>query len=290
MVVLGSKYFKKVCDDNATGTAQLTVGLETLRNTNVPIPPIQEQIRIVKKVNELLCEISTLKDNQDNLALSIESIKSKILSLAIQGKLVEQDPDDEPAIELLRRVNKGFRPCDTSHYPYPIPTSWEVVRFQDVLHPMKRAIPCEDYFDYIDIDSIDNKEYKCFPKAIPTNRAPSRASRYTQQGDVLFSMVRPYLRNIAKVEKDGCIASTGFYVCHPRETLNPTYLFFLLISDYVVDGLNSFMKGDNSPSINSRNLEYFEIPLPPLNEQKRIVAKIEELFAMLDAVKEQVTS
>ena len=98
-------------------------------------------------------------------------------------------------------------------------------------------------------------------------------------------MVRPYLRNIAKVTNDNCIASTGFYVCRSiPQILDHDYCYYLMISDNVVNGLNQFMKGDNSPSINKGNIDECLFPIPPLAEQQRIVQKIEELFSVLDNI------
>lgn len=151
---------------------------------------------------------------------------------------------------------------------------------------MKSVKPSNEYFLYVDIDSIDNKQQAIKElKNIKTVNAPSRATRYTQKGDIVFSMVRPYLRNIAKIENDGCIASTGFYVCSPiKEVLLPNYCYYLMISDYVVSGLNQFIKGDNSPSINKGNIDDWLFPLPPLAEQQYIIQKIEELFSSLDDI------
>ena len=158
------------------------------------------------------------------------------------------------------------------------------MKLGDVCEEMQSAKPKGDSFKYIDIDSIDNTICKIkAPKVIESKNAPSRASRYTKKGDILFSLVRPYLRNIAKVEEDNCIASTGFYVCSPKN-INENYCYYLMISHYVVDGLNQYMKGDNSPSISSKNIIEYPIPLPPLAEQKRIVARIEEIFTSLDEI------
>ena len=102
---------------------------------------------------------------------------------------------------------------------------------------------------------------------------------------VLNSSNSRYLRNIAKVTNDNCIASTGFYVCSPiPQILNHDYCYYLMISDNVVNGLSQFMKGDNSPSINKVHIDEWLFPLPPLPEQHRIAAKIEELFSALDNI------
>ena len=220
----------------------------------------------------------------------ISLTKSKILDLAMQGKLVPQDPSDESAAEMLHRINPKAKIITDNPHSWNIPNGWCWVMVSDVFAPMQRKLPEGDNFWYIDIDSVDNKRNVAYPKNICTTTAPSRASRFTQKGDVVFSMVRPYLRNIALVPEDDCIASTGFYVFHPLNAILSKYSYILTLSSFFVDGLNSFMKGDNSPSINKDNVESFVIPLPPLNEQKRIVAKIENLYSVLDEIEASLRS
>ena len=144
---------------------------------------------------------------------------------------------------------------------------------------MESTSPKGEFFEYIDIDAIDNAT-NCIkkPKHLAVLNAPSRATRKVSKGDVLFSMVRPYLRNIAMVELDSCIASTGFYVCRCSEILDSKYCYYLMLSNYVVEGLNQFMKGDNSPSINNTHITSWIYPIPPLSEQKRISGAIDGLL------------
>ena len=143
--------------------------------------------------------------------------------------------------------------------------------------------PQGDEFKYIDIDSIDNKNHRIIsPKILKVKNAPSRASRYTQPGDVLFSMVRPYLKNIALVEEGSCIASTGFFVCSPMQLLTSEYCYYMMLSDYVIYGLNQYMKGDNSPSINNGHITSWLYPIPPINEQLRITTEIKKWFVFID--------
>ena len=250
-----------------------------------PLPPVAEQQRIVAEIKRWFALIDQIEQGKSNLQTTIRQAKSKILDLAIHGKLVPQDPNDEPAIELLKRINPNFTPCDNGHSE-KLPQNWVWVKGKNIFFPMKSTKPKNNEFQYIDIDSIDNKQQIINEiKTIKTSNAPSRASRYTQKNDVIFSMVRPYLRNIAKVVTDNCIASTGFYVCSAiPQILNSNYCYYLMISDYVVNGLNQFMKGDNSPSINKGHIDEWLFPLPPLTEQQRIVQKIEELFSVLDNI------
>ena len=150
---------------------------------------------------------------------------------------------------------------------------------------MESTKPKRENFTYIDLDAVNNKKNNIDnPKILKSINAPSRASRKLHTNDVLYSMVRPYLRNIALVDKkfSNAIASTGFYVITPSIALHPHFLFHLMLSSYVTDGLNLFMKGENSPSINNSHIEDFLYPLPPLAEQQRIVEKIEELIPHIE--------
>ena len=280
--------FKSLNLIGGKGVAIQGLSSSDLAKLLVPLPPISEQNRIVSELNRWLSVVDQIELDQYNLKNTIADIKNRILCLAISGKLVGQDILDEPAIELLKKINPSYISCDNRHYenkPFLIPDSWLWVMGKDLFLPMKNCKPSGDYFKYIDIDSIDNQDcvIKC-PKVLPVTAAPSRATRYTQVGDILFSMVRPYLKNIAIVTEGNCIASTGFYVCSPNEALFSKYCYYLMLSPYVINGLTQFMKGDNSPSINNAHISEWLYPLPPLNEQKRIVQKIDEIFNYLDSI------
>ena len=273
----------------AEGGNQPNLNLSKISQYIIPIPPIDEQVRIIAAIEKWFALIETLETTKDDLQASIVQAKSKILDLAIHGKLVPQDPNDEPAIELLKRINPKFTPCDNAHYPFDVPHNWVWAKGLDIFKPMKATSPLGDTFKYIDIDAIDNKRNVVTSvKVLNTKQAPSRASRYTEKGCVLFSMVRPYLRNIAMVTENDCIASTGFFVCLGKGCLLPKFCYYQMLSNYVVDGLNDFMKGDNSPSITKAQIEEYIFPLPPYNEQQRIVTKIEELFAVLDKIQKSI--
>ena len=267
------------------GGAQPNISKEIIVNTYIPLPSLSEQHRIVSEIKRWFALIDQIEQGKSDLQTIIKQTKSKILDLAIHGKLVPQDPNDEPAIELLKRINPDFTPCDNGHSE-KFPKNWTWAKGINIFLPMKSTKPKDEEFQYIDIDSIDNKRQIINGiKILKTSKAPSRASRYTQKNDVIFSMVRPYLRNIAKVIDDNCIASTGFYVCSPTpKLLNSDYCYYLMISEYVVNGLNQFMKGDNSPSISKRHIDEWLFPLPPFAEQQRIVQKIEALFSVLDNI------
>ena len=258
---------------------------ELLLSMFFPFPPYNEQQRIVDEIQHWFSLIDIIENDKVNLQNTIKQAKAKVLDLAIHGKLVPQDPNDEPASELLKRINpKAEITCDNPQYG-KLPKGWCLIQGKYLYKPMKSTKPKGSFFNYIDIDSIDNaKQSIDCVKVVKTENAPSRASRHTQKGDIVFSMVRPYLKNIAIVPDNDCIASTGFYVCSPSNVEISKYCYYVMISDYTVSGLNQFMKGDNSPSINKSDIDNWLFPLPPLTEQHRIVAKIEELFAQLDKI------
>lgn len=198
-------------------------------------------------------------------------------------------PKKKTALTIEERLQQALVPAEEQ--PYEVPENWVWVYGKNIFMPMESRKPDGEDFYYIDIDAIDNKnQVVTEAKKIKTAQAPSRASRKLHTGDTVFSLVRPYLKNIAyiDVQLSDCIASTGFFVCTPNAALNDKYLYRLMVSSYVVDGLNKHMKGDNSPSIRKDDIENYPFPLPPLTEQQRIVERIEELFAKLDEAKERL--
>ena len=280
--ILSSFFVKSM---KITGSGREGLPKYNLEKMFLPLPPLNEQDKIIDEVDNYFEFINMLESGEDNLIKLITNTKNKILDLAIHGKLVLQDPNDEPASELLKRINpKAVITCDNPQYG-KLPSGWCLTEGKYLYKPMKSAKPKGLAFNYIDIDSIDNTKQRIDSvKVVKTENAPSRASRYTQKGDIVFSMVRPYLKNIAMIPDNDCIASTGFYVCSPSDVAVDKYCYYLMISDYTVNGLNQYMKGDNSPSINKGDIDSWLFPIPPLQEQHRIVAKIEELFAQLDKI------
>ncbi|MFS8962680.1 restriction endonuclease subunit S [Lactobacillus delbrueckii] len=243
-----------------------------------------------------------------SLNVDTQGLREKILDLAMQGKLVKQDAGDEPASALLEKIkaekaelvkegkikkSKKLPEITDDEKPFDIPDSWEWVRLGDLLIPEKSKAPTED-FVYLDIASIDNKVNKIInPKTINVSKEkiPSRARMVVEPGDILFSLVRPYLRNIAivPVSDSNLVASTGFYVIKPINIIDFKYVFYTVLSDYVVNGLTrKYMKGDNSPSVKKGDIQNYPIPLPPLAVQKRIADKVSELFKQVDIVEKNV--
>ena len=324
-LIMQTEYVQKQFKHKTYQVAMPKLGLERILTTLIPVCGLTVQDRICKAVNNASIYIDLISENYIRLSDTISVIKSKILDLAIRGKLVPQNPEDEPASVLLERIRlekeelirQGkikrdkkesviFKGEDNSYYEkigdkvacinteiqFDLPSGWVWCRGYSCFSGMETKRPNGEFFDYIDIDSIDNKAHKVKqPKHVATKSAPSRASRAVQTGSVLFSFVRPYLENIAYVSEDNkdCIASTGFYVCNSNGMVHPPFMYYLMMSEYVVQGLNQFMKGDNSPSISKDNIENWLYPIPPINEQKVICSKIEELLETIIIVEKSLS-
>ena len=285
-IFYSSEYVQSRLKQECVGATMDNLNQSVLGNILFLLPPVAEQVRIVDSVEQWISVVNALENEANELSANIQQIKSKILDIAIHGKLVPQDPNDEPAIELIKRINPKFTPCDNAHYGN-VPHGWCMVRGQALFHRMESIKPTGKEFVYIDVEAIDNKSNTISnPKLTPVSNAPSRATRKLHVGDVLFSMVRPYLKNIALVTSEyaNAIGSTGFYVLNPTEVIISDYLYYLMLSSYVVEGLNQYMKGDNSPSITNKDIENFIFPVPPLNEQYRIVVSIKQFYNILDSI------
>jgi len=228
----------------------------------------------------------------------VKALRRTILNLAVRGKLVPQDPEDEPAAELLKRIAKEktrlvkageikkpkkFPPID--EIPYSLPPSWRWTRIREITSDRGQHAP-EAAFTYIDVTSIDKENGKVAgPKVLQAHEAPSRARKVVRKDDVVYSCVRPYLLNVAIVEDDfdpKPIASTAFAILNGYGLVLPRYLWIVLRSPFIVARVEEDMRGQAYPAINDADFSVLPFPLPPLTEQRRIVAKVDELMALCD--------
>ena len=232
-----------------------------------------------------------------------EQLKASILQYAIQGKLVEQRPEEGTAEELYKAIReekqklikegkikkgKSLPKIDEDEIYFDIPETWEWLRLNDIVYNHGQKTP-DAIFSYIDIGSIDNIHQKLNSEEnlIEANNAPSRARKIVKLGDIIYSTVRPYLHNTCIIDKEfkaEPIASTGFAVLSCHKGIYNKYLFYYLLSpafDRYANATDN-AKGVAYPAINDDKLYRAIIPIPPLAEQHRIVAKIEELLPFVD--------
>ena len=267
--VLMSNYIKSLCDKLATGTAQKTVGLDTLRSLYVPIAPIEEQERIVAKIKHLLLQISFLEAGKGKLVAAIKQAKSKILDLAIHGKLVPQDPNDEPASELLKRINpKAEITCDTPQYG-KLPKGWcETTLGNTIVIKSGDAIKVRD-----------NRIGK-YP-IYGGNGITGYNESYNVDGiNIIIGRVGFYCGSVHYVNNKIWVTDNAFVTKIMGNVYTPKFLYYLL-QQY---DLKQYSNSTAQPVISGKTVYPINVMLPPLSEQYRIVARIEELFAQLDKI------
>ena len=232
-----------------------------------------------------------------------QELKNSILQLAIQGRLVPQLAEEGNAEDLYKQIQaekqklikegkikkeKLLPPITDDKKPFEIPESWKWVRLKEIVYNHGQITPLTK-FSYIDIGSIDNIKNRLNndDNILEPKNAPSRARKIVKIGDILYSTVRPYLHNICIIDRNFKyvpIASTGFAVMSCYSGVYNKYLFHYLLSpafdSYANNNKNS--KGVAYPAINDTRLYIGIVPLPPLAEQKRIVAKIKELLPYVE--------
>lgn len=225
-----------------------------------------------------------------------EKLRKSILQAAIEGKLTEQLPEDGNAKYLLEEIKKEkeelikagkikkekpLPEITADEIPFDIPDNWCWARLGEIYWNMGQTKPSKN-LNYIDTGAVDNSKLKIIHdnlKQINKDNAPSRARKIIINNSVIFSSVRPYLRNVAVINFDkpeNYIASTAFIV---MDTLiHPKFLKYYLVSDWFISETMRVSTGSNYPAINDTNFKNLIIALPPLDEQKRIVRKLEKII------------
>ncbi|WP_370176646.1 restriction endonuclease subunit S [Leeuwenhoekiella palythoae] len=309
-------WFDEICNKGSDGTTQrIRLQKDKFFNQSVFLPKKEIQDDLLNKIleyrsgqNELFVEIQTQKQ-------LIAQLKQSILQEAIQGNLTQkwrkQNPDVEPASELLKRIKaekaqlikekkikkeKPLPPITEGDIPFELPIGWvwcrlgQIIVNSDNLN-IQKELPQDTIINYVDIDAIDNKKHIIRePKQEKVSNLSSRARRILKKGWVMYSLVRPYLQNLAIVDEDKefYIGSTGFAVFDCIHSQN-RYLFQLLQSKYIEELYLSYMDGFNSPSITHDQFKSTLIPLPTANEQKAIVEKVETLMGHCNALEQEIT-
>jgi len=281
----------------AEGGNQPNLSIGKISNYTIPLPPLSEQHRITTEIEKCFSIIDIIECGKADLQTAIKQAKSKILDLAIHGKLVPQDPNDEPAIELLKRINPDFTPCDNGHYAQ-LPDGWCAVALKDLCENInglwkgkkepfvnvgviRNANFTKDFkLDYSNIEYID-VEQRTFAK------------RHLENGDLIVeksggSDNNPVGRTILYEGKSGVFSFSNFTMA--LRTRNSDIVLSKFLYYYI---LAKYQKGDmrlmQTQTTGLRNLildKFLSMPihLPPLSEQKRIIDRIETIFTSLDMI------
>ena len=292
----------------ALGGAQSFVSLKLLRTYLFPLPPLAEQHRIVAKIEELLPKVEEYGKAQDALnklnAELPERLKKSILQEAIEGRLVPQDPNDEPASVLLDKIRQEKAqlvkagklkkkdlietPIADDEIPFEIPASWEWVRFGEIstyAHTKKKinAAKADSNLWGLDLEDIEKGGRLLCIKTVGERKAIGDKTCFAE-GDILYSKLRPYLLKILIAPKNGiCTPEIIPFTCY--KDINKNYIVSLLKSVYVDDYINSATFGVKMPRVATETMTSLVIPLPPLAEQHRIVEKLEQLLGKIDNLK-----
>ena len=284
-------------DDYITGSAQPKLSQDNLNKIPIVLPPLSEQKRIMEAIIHWSLLIEQIEQNKIDLQASIKQVKSKVLDLAIHGKLVPQDPNDESAIELLKRINpKAEIITDNGHYQknkrFEIPNTWELCKLGTISKIARGGSPrpIKDYLtndangiNWIKIGDttkegkyINSVKEKIRPEGV-------KKSRMVHKGDFLLtnsmSFGRPYILNV-----DGCIHDGWLVISPIGEAYTSDFLYYLLSSSFAYEQFTNVASGGVVTNLNSDKVADTIFPLPPLAEQKRIVSKIEFIFTQMDTI------
>ena len=286
-------YFDFILKDeayrNSKGTAIKNIPpFDVLKNFFIPIPPIGEQKRILDEVDRLMSFVSTIETGTKNLHTAIKQAKFKILELAIHGKLVSQDQNDEPASELLKRINpKAEIITDNGHYQ-KLPVGWTICRLKDISKIVTGSTPSKSNRGYY------GGIFPFFkPADLDAGRHVYKATECLSEDGKKVSRVVP--KGATAICCIGTIGKVGYLMYEgatnqqincaiPSKVVDSVFLFYLCASPLFNDKLNSESSAVTISIVNKSKIEAISVPLPPLAEQKRIVSKIEEIFAQLEAI------
>ena len=286
---LESGFYWEQISLNSVGIGQPNVNGTTLAALTIPIPPYREQLRIVEETKKWLAVIDGLDIEIDNLQTYITQAKSKILDLAIHGKLVPQDPNDEPAIELLKRKNPKFTPCDNAHYEN-VPSNWVVCKVKDVfrINPKTKA---DDGMEagFVPMSNIQDSYNNNFSYELRTWGNIKKGYTHFENGDIVVAKISPCLENrksaIMVGLPNGIGAGTTELNVFRSDYVHPLYGLFFFKSDYFISQcIGTFNGVVGQQRVSTKTIEDIALPVPPRSEQERIVNKVNELFLILDNI------
>ena len=276
------------------GGAQPNISKEKIISTLIPIPPIAEQNRIADEIERLITYIEAIELNQGRLEQSLKLCKERILDMALSGKLIPQDQDDEPAIELLRKINPSFTPADNRHYanvPYKVPQKWQWVTLSDIsnygecINVPVSNIPENSWI--LELKDIEKDSGRLIQRMNRSKKNINGVRHSFKKGDVLYSKLRTYLNKVLVADQDGyCTTEIIPITCVPG--IVPEYLCHVLRSRYYVDYTISLGYGVKMPRLGTADALKSMIPVPPYEEQRRIVKSVNEIYHKLEQISSEL--
>jgi len=290
--VLRSSYFLGYTLQCGYGVKMPRLSTNDARKGMIPLPPLAEQLRIVNEIERSFAAINTLENSKTHLQTAIKQAKNKILDLAIHGKLVPQDPNDEPASELLKRINPKVEiTCDNAHYPQ-LPSGWAYSRLGDICklkngYAFKSGLYSTQGVRIIRIANVqDGYIEDDAPQYYDFDKMKGLDSFLLSDGDLLMSLTGNVGR-VCFITKKFLPAALNQRVACVRNNevpINKEYLFHLFQSEKFVKDCKNSGKGVAQQNISTEWLKEYIVPLPPLLEQDRIVTLIKGIYSYLDTI------
>ena len=282
-------YLSEMSEINSISTkgsaGQVNISLTQSQNMRIPLPPLAEQQRIVEEIERLFKLIDIIEQGKVDLQTAIKQTKSKILDLAIHGKLVPQDPSDEPASELLKRINpKAQITCDNEH-SRKLPYNWSCISHNSIIElsggsqPPKRKFISKPTKGYIRLFQIRDYGKNPLPVYIPN----VDAVKQTHKGDILLARYGGSLGKVFIAENGAYNVAMTKVIFKQPQLIDKMFAFFYYHSRVYQDKLKEISRTAQA-GFNSGDFEDLYFPLPPLAEQKRIVRKIEDLFTLINII------
>lgn len=254
----------------ATATAQPGLSVAVINDVYIPVPPLKEQERISQEIEHWFALIDQIEQGKADLQTTIKQAKSKILDLAIHGKLVQQDPNDEPAIELLKRINPDFTPCDNGHYTQ-LPEGWQIASMQTLCN-------LTDGEKQSGIERI-NLDVKYLRGERDAKKLMT--GKYISANSLLILVDGENSGEVFRTPIDGYQGST-FKQLSIKDEMNADYV--LQVISLHRKTLRENKVGSAIPHLNKKLFKAIEVPIPPYHQQKRIVEAINIMFKHLDTI------
>ncbi len=264
-----SDYMQDNIKNNASATTLPILNKNDFSQLLFALPPFSEQCRIVDEIKKWFSVIVVLDNGKEEIKNNVRVAKSKILDLAIHGKLVPQAPDDEPAINLLKRINPKFEPCDNAHYEN-IPDTW-------------CSIPLGCICILTEGESITNKEYPYIDvKGLRTGNFLTKLSgKYVEEGTTLILVDGENSGEVFHTPIEGYQGSTMKILSINPNVDNQYVLYFVKLYQ---KELRENKVGSAIPHLNKKMFRELVIPIPPIEEQRRIVVAIGQYYSILDGI------
>lgn len=267
-------------DPYVTGSAQPKLSQDNLNKILIPLPPLAEQRRIIYAINNYSGYLSNIENDKKSIENIINLLKQLILNLAITGKLISQELYDEPAIELLKRINPNYKPCDNRHYGN-LPDSWEICQLKDIFDITMGQSPAGNTINGKCGTEFHQGKINFTEKYLSESSQYTTTPSKTAAPESLLLCVRAPVGVVNITKREICI---GRGLCSLRPKYDIDCLYWLYILSTLKDYFEENATGSTFKAISGDIIRNACIPFPPLSEQKRILSKINELFCLLDKI------